>query len=626
MSLGLRPGGPAAAAAALLGLDVLVRVVAGEPYPGATLLLLGACGTALVPFVPRELGTPSLRLAAVPALAIGSFSILLTTVSIVGIRLTELSIRLAVVGLVAALTVAAAFVGRRDAHRPRRSWSAQREGVAVAALVAIFGFSLAASWDVVDPFPPPGTDWAYYLLYAEQVESQEHLLIDNPYGVGEVRSLGNYPAIGAVYGSLLILDGISSRSLAYGLVVAMALTPLAIYAAVGALWGVGAGLVAGAVYAVAPIHLEPLYWHGLATTLALMFLLLTVLALGLMYRGGRDWRTLAMLGFSLAGLAAAHSVSVGVVAVLIAAVLVGDAIRGLVHRRETSLRRWWRSGVSRALLSGVAVGAILGAGVLVHLRLLAADAGSPVSYRYFDREWIDTGTIGYYFSWLFLALVGVSLIVVLLTRELRRDSALAVVGALALSSFLVSQLWRVHVPFEYRRAVYYLAVAMAIVIGVAWVGIGRRWLTRGAYAVVLLAIAQNSIGLRLPERLLHEPEPRSATVDGLDTFRRELDRVDASYPPPLVVADRCLGALVPYLLRTPTLTAAEEWQVGFSNGLSAARTARMVLEGGVEGRGIAAELGVDYAAVDPSCTPDATARLGGIAVVDEVGLVIVDVS
>lgn len=622
MKLGWRPRGFAAAAAALLGIDALIRVISGGPYPGATLLLLVACGISLLRFLPREVGTASLRLAALPALSIGSFSILLTTVSIVGIRLTEVSIRLAVLGLVVSLAVATMALRRRESDRPQRTWSVRREGFAVAALMAIFGFSLAASWDVVDPFPPPASDWAYYLLYADEVESQEHLLIDNPYGVDEVSSLGNYPGIGAVYGSLLILDDISSRSLAYGLVVAMALTPLAIYVAVGALWGVGAGLVAGAVYAVAPIHLEPLYWHGLATTLALAFLPLTILALGLMYRGGRDWQTVTLLGFSLAGMTAAHSVSVGVVAILIAAILVGDAIREL-RRRGRLLRSWWRTGMTRPVLGGIAVAAILGAGVLVHLRLLAADAGSPVSYRYFDRDWVDPGTIDYYFSWLFLALVGVSLILVLLTRELRRDSALAAVGALALSSLLVSQLWRVHVPFEYRRVVYYLAVAMVMVIGVASVRLGRRWVAIGAYVVVLLALAQGSIGLRLPERLLADSEQRSTTVDALAAFGTALgSRVAAE--PPLVVADRCLGVRVPYFLRTPTLIAAEPWQVGFANGLPAARRAGTVLEGGATGRRLAADLGVRYLVVDPACTPDAATRLGGSPIVEREGLVIVE--
>jgi hypothetical protein len=606
----------ATAAGALLALDLVARLAVGEPYPGATFLLLAACGVSLLPFLPRRLAMPSLWAALMPILALGSFAILLTTASLLGMRLTELSIRLSVAGLVVALAAAAATVRSPETT----SWPARREGVALAALLGIIAVSLAASWEVVDPFPPPGSDWAFYLLYADEVEEQRHLLIDNPHAVGEGRSLGNYPGIGAVYGSLRVLDGVSSRALAYGLVLALALTPLAVYAAVAALWGVGAGVIAAAAYAVAPIHLEPLYWHGLATTLALAFIPLTLLALGLLYRGERGPRVVLLLGFSLAGVAAMHSVSAGIVALVLAIVLVTDVVLGLVRRGRRPLHAWWREGISRLVLAGCGAAVILGVGVLVHLRLQGADAGSPVSYRFFDRDWVDADTVDYYFSWRFLLLVGVGLALVLATRSVRRDAALVPPGALALAAVLVSQAWRFHVPFEYRRVVYYLAVPLVIVIGVASVRLGRRRPALAAYAVVLLAVAQVSIGLRLPERLLEDAEPRSAAVDALERFGAGLARGD------VVVADRCLGVRVPYFLRTPTLIAAEGWQVGFTKGLPAARTARAILAGGDEGRRLASEAGVRYAVVDPACTPDAAEKLGGRPVVDAPGLVIVELT
>ena len=65
------------------------------------------------------------------------------------------------------------------------------------------------------------------------------------------------PAVGAVYGSFLILDGVSSWSLTAGIVFISALAVLSVYAAGAALWGRGAGLVAAGAYAVAPIRLGP---------------------------------------------------------------------------------------------------------------------------------------------------------------------------------------------------------------------------------------------------------------------------------------------------------------------------------------------------------------------------------
>jgi len=604
------------AAAGLLAVDALVRLVAGGPYPGATLLLLAACGVSLLPLLPKELGSPSLRSAMVPTLALGSFALLLTTVSVAGVRLTEVSTRLAVLALVVAL---AALASRWPQHE--RSWFTRKEGVAVAALASIFLVSLAAGWDVVEPFPPPGSDWGYYLLHADEVEAQGSLAPDNPYGVGEVRELGSYPGVGAVYGSLRLLDGVSSESLARGLAVAVALTPLAVYAAVAALWGVGAGLLAAAAYAVAPIHLEPLYWHGLATTLGLLFLPLVVLALGLLYRVRRGPRVVGLLGFSLASLAVMHSVSAGLVAVLLALVLLGDVLGGLIRR--SGARLWWRQGMAKPVLSGIAAGCVLGAGVIVHLRQQAAELGSPVSYRFYDSDWLDSATLEYYFSWPFLALAGASLVVIVWNRDLRRDRALAAVAALLLSAVLVSQLWRIQVAFEYRRVVYYVAVGLVILIGIAVSRMRPRWLWLAGYAVVAAYIAHTSIGLRLPERILEGGEQRSETVDALEDLRVTLAEGGER---PVILADGCLGVRAPYLVRSPTTIAFEDWQVGFTKLVSEARAARVMLQGGPEGRRLAEELGVRYVVVDPRCTPSVEADLGGTTIFRGDELLIVDLS
>ena len=91
----------------------------------------------------------------------------------------------------------------------------------------------------------------------------------------------------------------------------------------------------------------------------------------------------------------------------------------------------------------------------------------------------------------------------------------------------------------------------------------------------------------------------------------------------MLVADRCLGARVPYLVRRRTLIALEDWQVGFTNLRPVARDAATVLEGGPEGRRLAARLGVDYVLADPRCTPDVAAALGGRPVFRSDELVVV---
>ena len=608
------------AAAALLALDVVVRVLAAGPYPGATFLLLAACAVSLLPFLPSELGTASLRLAVLPALGLGSFTILQTTVSIVGIPLTELSIRVAVLALVVALAAGTPVLVRTK-DTPSAPYSVRKQGVAVAALVAVFAFSLGSSWDIAGSFPPRGTDWGHYLLYADEVEAQQALLIDDPLAGEEHRIFADPAGIGALYGSFLILDGTSSRPLGSGVVIASALTPLSVYAAVGALWGIGAGLLAAAAYAVSPIRLEPMYWHGLATTLALVFLPLVVLALGLVYRGSRDWRTVGLLGLSLAGVAVSHTTSAVVAALLIAVVVVFELVRLLVALRSEHPRS--ETGVLRPVLAGVGVACVLGAGVIAHLRLQSAELGSPVSYRLFEPDWLNLETFVNYYSWPFLALAASSVVVLLVRGDLRGDRAFLALAALGLAAILVGQLWRVHVPFEYRRAVYYLGVALVMLIGAASVRLPRSAPWIAGYVVALAYIAHISVGFRLPERLLtREQEPSAAVVDALIEFRERLDRAEEAETD-LIVTDRCLHFVVPYLLRRPTIAAFEDWQVGFSNRVPLARKAATVIRGGPEGRSLAASLGVGYVALDPRCTepPD----LGGKVVAQNDAITIIRV-
>jgi hypothetical protein len=621
----VRRHGFAVAAAAVLAVDGITRIGLGEPYPGATLLLLVAIGLALAPLVPVELRTPSLVVAVGPPLAIAAFSALLTTVSIVGVPLTELSIRLAVGALVIVALAAGVLVGSSSPDVARRSWRLRPEALVLVGLLGLFALSLASSWDIVYPLRAEGTDWGHYLLYSDEVAAQKHLLIDDPYAGEENRIFADPPAVGALYGSFLILDGITSWSLAFGLVVVSALTVLSVFAAGAAFWGVGAGLAAGTAYAVAPIRLDPMYWHGLGTTLALLYVPLVVLALGFMYRGHRDWRTVGLLSLSLVGVAAAHSTSALVVAVLVAAAPVVDLVRMLLRSGDGRLhpvREWWRDGLVRPVLVASAVACVLGGGVVAHLGAQAASLGEPVSYRFLGPDWLDSAAIGGYFSWFFLAIVTVALVVVATSRRSRSDPALLALLALGIACVVVSQLWRFHFPFEYRRSVYYAGIAMVLLIGAAFARFRPRPVWIALFGIAFLYLAQLSIGLRLPERVLAGPEPVTPAVAGLEQLQRELDagRLPSGQ---LLVSDSCLHFAVPYLVRRPTIPAFSERQVGFRNRLPLARKASAILQGGPEGSRLASELGVRYLVADPSCTPDLAQRVGGRVILENEELVIV---
>ena len=332
MTLGwARRHGAAVAAVGLVALEPLLRAPVGDGYPGATTLLVAACGLVLLPYLPAELGSLSVKVAVTPALGIGSFATLLTTASLLGVPLGATSIPLVVAAFVVPVAVASTAL---EAVRRERTASSRRELLTLLALAGIVGFALASSWDIAYPFQPRGTDWGHYLLYAEEVAAQGHLLIDDPLAGEDERVFADPPAVGATYGSVLLLDGISSWSLTIGLVVVSALSVLSVYAAAAVLWGTGAGLIAGVAYAVAPIRLDPMYWHGLGTALAMLFVPLVILALGLLFRGKRGWRLVLLLSAGLVGVAAAHSTSTVVVAAVIVAAPLVDVVARLVRAGE----------------------------------------------------------------------------------------------------------------------------------------------------------------------------------------------------------------------------------------------------------------------------------------------------
>jgi hypothetical protein len=617
-----RGHGTALVSIALLVVELLVRGLVGSPYLGATALLVAACGVSLLAYVPAELRSLSIDVAVVPALGIASFAALLTTVSLLDVPLDEVSIRVAVVVFV----LPVALVSLRLVAEPRddRAGSRRGEVLALAALAAIVVFAFAASWDIAYPFQPRGTDWGHYLLYSDQVAAQHHLLIDDPYAGEEGRIFADPPGVGAVYGSFLLLDGISSWSLTSGIVVISALTILGMYAAGAVLWGTGAGLVAAAAYAVAPIRLDPMYWHGLGTTLAIVFLPLVILSLGLLFRGARGWRHTIFLALALVGAGAAHSTSAILVAALVAAAPLVDALVRLVAGRRdlgAALRGWWRCGIVRPVAAAAALACVLGAGVMAHLVLQGRSLGHPVDYRFLGPHWFDRAAVEGYFGGAFLVVSVVTLVLVLTSGRLRHDASLLALASLALGCLAVSQLWRVHVPFEYRRVVYFLGVGLAVLVGAAFVRRRPSAVWVGAFVLVLLYLARTSVGLRLPERVFRT-EPRAPAVSGLVAFREQLDR-GALPDSPLLVSDGCLHFAVPYLVRRPTIPVFSERQVGFVDRLPLARKAATILAGGPEGAALAERLDVGYAVADPECAPDLAARLHGTTVVRNEDLVVV---
>ena len=242
--------------------------------------------------------------------------------------------------------------------------------------------------------------------------------------------------------------------------------------------------------------------------------------------------------------------------------------------------------------------------------------GDPVDYRFFNPDWLSVSTLDEYLSAEFLLLAGISLLVVLLWHRSGADAgrALLAVAAVVLGSIAASQLWRLEISFEYRRAVYPFGLALAVLIGAAAARIARWRIVVPVCILFCAYLAHTSVGLRLPQRLLAEHVGASTAPAALSAVRARIDRGELP-DTRLVVTDQCLHFVVPYLLKRPTIAAFEEWQVAFVGRMPAARRATTILDGGPEGRRLATELKAGYMVVDPRCRPNPARGLNGTVVV-----------
>ncbi len=186
--------------------------------------------------------------------------------------------------------------------------------------------------------------------------------------------------------------------------------------------------------------------------------------------------------------------------------------------------------------------------------------------------------------------------------------------ALATACVILAELWRLDVSFEYRRSLLYAGLAMTLVIGAASSRARRGPAWALGAVVVLVYLSHVTVGLRLPQRLLSDSEPKGAAAQTIGRFREQLDRGEVE-DTSSVVTDSCLTFIVPYLLRRATIVAFAPWQVGFTSRVPLSTRAAAILNGGPDGRRLARALGVRYAVVNPSCTPDLQRRLGGSVVV-----------
>lgn len=584
-SLALWRRGSAAvwAALGLIAADSLVALAFGPQPFLAVLTLLVAPGLALIRFLPRELAAPAVRVAIVPIVGGAAASTSIITVSTAGVPLTGLSLRLTVALVVlAALTASILVDSVREgghggiAHAGRLAG----EGATLAFLGAILCIGVSLQALILGGKPLPGQDWGHYLLYVDEIRAQNSLLIDNPYWMLGGRQFAEDPGIPSLYGAYALLGDQDTGSLVQGIWVVAVLAILSVFVFVAALWGRTAGLIAAGLYAVVPMNLDMLAWHGLANVWALALLPLVLLAVGMVLRGHASLGWSAFLAFSLVALAAAHRLTF---AAAVLTLLVGLAI-GFWRNIRVALR---------FTATTAAFTAVLGAGVLVDLVIRNASTEGVQSYRAFLSTKIDWEYVGVDLTTLFGVVGAIALIAVLVAPPLRGDAARFVLFGLLGVLLALGYAWAAHVPMSYARAAYFLPLVLASAVGVAWAKLAPK-LAAGATVLVLL------VGL--------------SARDLAPTLRAFYGYVDAgsltglgyvkalAKPGDVVVTDTCWGFLSTWLLREPVLAAQDPSLILPKAEVAPAATARRILYGGESGLRLARRIGARYALVDPQCT------------------------
>jgi hypothetical protein len=578
-----RRGSPAAwAALGVLAVDALLALAFGPQPVLAACALLVAPGLALTPFLPRELALPAVRFAIVPVLGGAASSIAIITVSALGIPLTGLSLRLTLLLIVlASLALSIAVGDGRDDGESRSSVGRfTGEGATLAFLGAILSIGIALQSLILGGKPLPGQDWGHYLLYVDEIRTQNSLLIDNPYWMLGGRQFAEDPGITSLYGAYALLSGQGTAQLLQGIWLVAALAIVSVFVFVTALWGRAAGLIAAGLYAVVPMNLDMLAWHGLANVWALTLLPLVLVAAGMALRGqtGREWS--AFLALGLVALAAAHRLTF-LVAVI---TLVVCLAFGLWRNTRVAFRfSAWTAGFA----------ALFGALVIVDLGIRNADTEGVQSYRAFLATKVDWEHVGRDLTALFGILGGVALLAVLLARPLRGDAARLVLFALLGAVLALSYAWVVHFPMSYNRATYFLPLLLAAAIGVAWATLARRLALGAAVVVLLVGLSARDLA---PSLRSFYGYVNGGSLAGLGYVKA------LTQPGDVVVTDTCWGFLSTWLLREPILAAQDPAVILPKTEVAPAKAARRILYGGKDGLLLARRIGARYALVDPQCT------------------------
>jgi hypothetical protein len=540
----------------------------------ATTVVL-APGLAALPFLPRELRRLPFAVPAVPVVGVVLAQVVLVGAAALAVPLDPLGVRLTLAGVAVAGLIGGILLPTPAFGAPPERWPSVLLGLA-----AVVGLGIAMQWRILGSRPIPGEDWGEYLLYAQEIARRHSLLIDNPFWMLGGDSFPLDPGAPSLYGATLALADAPAASLLQGIWVFAVLGILSLFVFVGTLWGSRAGLVAAAVYAVVPMNLNVLSWHGLPTVDAFVIIPVALLATGMALRGEAGRRWAAVLAVALVGLAAAHRVGFLLGAVAVAFVLAVALVR---QPRPTVRFMAWTA----------VFGIVAGAGVAVDLVQRTLALGGVQGYEAFLPTKVHWDLVARDVTWPLTVAGLAALALVVLGPWFRRDASRFVLLGLGATILALSYAWLVHLPTSYNRASYLAPMLLAASLGL----LASRLPVRVVAPLAALLVGVTAL------------EARSLATD----YRRFYSHVDAASlkglgyvsqrarPGDAVVTDQCWSFLSTWLLQRPVLAALDPALILPKRELEPVAKARRILYGR-DGERLAATLGVRYALVDPLCT------------------------
>lgn len=578
---------------------VLVEWLASGAFGGqpvlAALVLVVAPGLAVLPFLPDELRCLPVAAPVVPIAGVALSIILLVSLSSADVSLTGSHIRIALLaGTLAALAGSAA--APVAPHLPRAP-NALSNLAALLLLAAVTCVGIALQATILGGKPLPGEDWGEYLLYVEQIARHHTLLLDNPYWMLGGHPFPQDPGAPSIYGAYLALTGHGAAGLVQGIWLFAVLGILAVYVFVTALAGPVSGTVAAAVYAVTPMNLDILSWHGLANVDALTVLPLALLATAFVLRGEGSRRWAAVLAVSLVALAAAHRFSfvlgVGAIAMPLAYALLRRC------RATPAFLRW----ASLFLV-------VTGTGVAVDLYRRNTVLHGTQSYRAFLPTKLNWDLLTRDLTWTLVATGLVAIAIVLATQRHRKDSDHVVLIGLLLAILALTYAWVAHVPTGYNRAAYFFPLLLAATIGLAAARLATPLVLPVVAVVAVAAVTGVRAHALARDYRSFYGHTNAASLAGLGYVGQTAKPRDA------VVTDQCWSFLATWLLHRPTLAALDPSLILPSGEVAPATIARRILYGNpTVGRKLARRRHIRFALVDPQCTyqtgsPYGTPRIG----------------